>query len=307
MKFQYRAYGLTIFSEIELPELPELCSRVAGGSRNDVCIFYSDSLSERISHGTQVSPFLWVSAESIRLIIPGIAEYIVESGRRIYVAPLGGAAPESVRVFLHTTVFAYLLYQRGFIVLSGNAVANDSACLLFLGATGAGKSSLSAAMMSLGYEPLSDELVAIDNMGKVYPGVQWLRLWPDAVDKLHLSPGLVRPMRPSVYKQYVFVDSAVAASTHTISAVFKLGQRSPDWRGPPAHKATGAGKVASLQVSNFSWSVASKMGLEEKHSSAIWELSRNIEMFQLLRPTEKDVWLDLKTTVAHIVDGLESG
>ena len=164
--FDYILFGLTIRSELELPEL------IAGDCLGEPDIF--------IVAG-EVPP----EGEGI-IAIPDIARFHVESGSRIVVDAELGAAPRNVRLYLLGSVMGLLLHKRGLMPLHASAVAVEGRAVAFMGPSGAGKSTLAARLHDLGLTVIADDVVVIrfDGEGRplAMPGLPRLRLWKDALE-----------------------------------------------------------------------------------------------------------------------------
>lgn len=90
--------------------------------------------------------------------------------------------------FLHDHVAPRIIAETGTLVLHASAVEINGRLALFLGQTGAGKSSLSASLDARGHRLMGDDAVIIERDGDgttigepVYPS---LRLFPEAIDAL---------------------------------------------------------------------------------------------------------------------------
>ncbi len=122
-----------------------------------------------------------------------------------------------------------LLRLRGKTVLHGSSVTVGTKTLLFLGASGAGKSTMAAALQARGGQVLTDDLVVLDESGRVLPGWRWLKLWPDSArfvpgtNRLHelttKRVGRVRGTVASRRPDVVFLLSAEATPTDPESVV----------------------------------------------------------------------------------------
>jgi hypothetical protein len=180
--YTYWAYGLSIQSDIDCPELPR---ETRPSVEPDLAIqllpevdFVGDSLENGYF---EVGPSLF------RLAIPGVGNYAVEDGRRISIQPLAGASIDKVRLFLLGSSMGALLYQRGLFPLHGSAVETDWGAMIFLGAQGAGKSTLAAQFHCRGYRLLTDDVCAITTLAgrlEVLPAVAQFRLCQDAYERL---------------------------------------------------------------------------------------------------------------------------
>ncbi len=95
-----------------------------------------------------------------------------------------GTAPAAeVEEQLLGPVLAFWLEQRGIVALHASAVALDGAAVAFLAPSGAGKSSLAAALVATGGELVTDDVLAVDERGgrpHARAGYPQLRLAPSA-------------------------------------------------------------------------------------------------------------------------------
>ena len=103
----------------------------------------------------------WEAAPGAFLIsLYGVARYLVTGGREILVEPRGGSDRE-IGACLAGTVWAALLLQRGIVPFHASAVEFEAGAVLFLGHSGAGKSSLSGALLERGYAMLADDVAGV--------------------------------------------------------------------------------------------------------------------------------------------------
>ena len=182
----YRAYGLSIHTDLVCPELPRhphpvhdpdvtvtLLPHEAGALR---------PLSDR-SYEVQPGYF--------QLDVPGVARYRVENGKRIVIQPLAGASLEKVRLFLFGSTMSALLYQRGLLPLHGSAVVTQWGGMILVGPQGSGQSTLAAEFHRRGYRLLSDDVCAVESTPqglRILPALAQFRLCADAYQQLGASP-----------------------------------------------------------------------------------------------------------------------
>jgi hypothetical protein len=180
-----RCYGLVVDSEVPLPDLGP---SVPPGAAADVTIRLG-RVGPRPDGAADLPLGLWRSSDSIGLVVPDTASYVVSDGCRIVVEPVPGADPLQVRLFLLGTVMGALMMQRGHLVLHGNAFRVGDACAVVVGHSGAGKSTLAAELQRRGHDVLSDDVVPVDRDGTALPGYPRIKLWADAVTRLGVDPG----------------------------------------------------------------------------------------------------------------------
>lgn len=164
----YFAFGLILDSEVELPDLipssqniPDVLVRVA---RIAVVVQPASSAHEYV-------------------VNEGAGTFLIRDGREILVDPAPSASLDSLQLLLLGRVMAILLRQRGWIPLHASAVLVGGSAVLFLGASGAGKSTTAAAFHTAGYPVLTDDVAAVRDVEgncMLRPGRSVVRLLPDS-------------------------------------------------------------------------------------------------------------------------------
>ena len=84
-------------------------------------------------------------------------------------------------------VIPLFLNKWGRLVLHGSAVCAPSGAIAFVGATGAGKSTLTASFVSHGLPLLTDDCLLLEEQGGqllVIPSYPGLRLWDDTISAI---------------------------------------------------------------------------------------------------------------------------
>ncbi|ARS89962.1 hypothetical protein [Natrarchaeobaculum aegyptiacum] len=195
--FRYTAYGFTIRSAFELPELP---------TRDDVPspdVVIDDGQLEPVPDSVpgEGTRRIQATPTQCRLTYDGIGTFLVEDGSRVTFdaeddsITAGDVPRKVVRRLFENEMMGVLCHQRGALVLHASAVAVEGRAAVFLGPRGAGKSTTAAAFHAAGYTTLEDDVVGIqpgEDGPIVLPGVPQLRLKPDAIDALEIE-GTTRP------------------------------------------------------------------------------------------------------------------
>ena len=183
----YRAHGLVLASEIELPELAPL--GIAFDTAPDVRI----RVGEVARLDGDRPPGLDVVARpdgAAFVEVPGVARYLAKDGRNIIVAPDGEAHSGSVRTFLLGIAMTLICHQRNFLTLHASAVAFGDRVVAFAGDSGAGKSTMAAHCVEAGASLVADDLLRVsitDDGLSAHPGVPQFRLWRHALEGLNWS------------------------------------------------------------------------------------------------------------------------
>jgi hypothetical protein len=198
MMYWYSAYGLAIESTLALPEL----GAAQGGCDSVPSVSIRvDALPEmNDARWTRSGPFSWVAENAYRLEVRDVLRLLVQNGNEMVIEPAPGIDEDSLRVFALGSGFGALLFQRGYLVLHGNAIRNGDKCLICAGPSGAGKSTLSAGFLKRGYEVLADDVVPVDLQGRALAGFPRIKLWQDAAENLAFKTEELRRLRPMIEK-----------------------------------------------------------------------------------------------------------
>lgn len=198
MTYRYSAYSLEIESELAFPVLGAV--KDGGGAAPDVLIRIEQLPDIDELQWAQVGPFSWVADGSYLLEVRGILRLLVRNGNEIIIQPAPGVNDDSIGAFVSGPGFGALLFQRGYLVMHGNAVRIGNQCLLCVGPSGAGKSTLSAVFLQRGYQILADDVVPVDTYGRALAGIPRIKLWQDAANHLAVQTKALRRVRPMIEK-----------------------------------------------------------------------------------------------------------
>lgn len=282
--FRYSAFGLVIASEFDLPDLPP-----AAGDTDVTFRFGSIPRELRLTTaGDEVQRFRNTGA--FRII----------EGREVVIDPLAGADPVSVRTLLLGTVMAYLMQQRGWLALHGSGVIVASEAVLFLGHSGAGKSTVAAAFHALGYDVISDDVCPVQVMEKQC----WVRgSWP----RLRLAEGsrtLLEDLgltgQPQVDKHSYQLPSTTSNQLIQVRRIYILEP------GDQIVLTPQAPFKALCLLSENSFAVRRRMDREslENHLRDCAGIAATVPVVHLVRPANL---VDLKYLAESIRRDIESG
>lgn len=250
MGADYDLCGWRVTSEIALPDLP----RWDGDARpSQVTIAVGDvpPLEEPVT----TTPLVQVDAAGrARFGVPGVADFLVEQGRRITVAPILSADSSDVRLFLLGSGFGYLCHQRGVVPLHAATIEIDGEAVSFAGPSGAGKSTLADAFARRGHRVLSDDVSPIDTAcGLILPSLQRIRLWADAVDNAGFDTAALERCRAGLEKYSRSLSDTPRARPLPPRAVFHLRRRSEKGGGANFRRLRGRPAVEQLRRQVYRW------------------------------------------------------
>lgn len=279
MKFLYQAYGKTISSELELPEL---CPVVQAGKKPDTFIVLGSTPNAGLPGGNQISPFIWTAENDFLLEVPSIARFRVIGGRKIIVDPAPNIDEASIRVFLLGSALGALLFQCNLLVLHGNAVEIGDKCLICVGSSGIGKSSLTAAFTQRGYRVLADDVVPVNADGFAIPGIPRIKLWKDVADKLEIETQNLTRIRPTLEKFNLPLGSAFCDEPRQVMQICLLSDHHDD--GVSVTPVTGMEKFAILRANTYRPRFMSGMSLQPVHLRQCVALASQVRVAHVQRP-----------------------
>lgn len=278
----YKAFGLTIASEIALPELLQEADQASAA---DVCIQQED-LSRAWKERQGSDDCYEVDDGVFMLNIEGTGIYSVREGKRISFSPAAGAEETAVRLYLLGTCMGALLFQRKLLPLHGSAVVVDGKAYAFVGDSGAGKSTLAAAFLRLGYPLLTDDVIAVtltgDRVPFVIPAYPQQKLWQESIDKLGMRSEHYLPLYQSKFA--VPVASLFCKEPVPLAGIFELVKS--DKAETELRRLRGLERLPTVRYHTYRQFLISKLGLDHRHFSTSVSVVDRINMYQLRRPAE---------------------
>lgn len=130
-----------------------------------------------------------------------------------------------IRHLLLDQVLPRVVAQRGRTVLHASAVSVNRSAVAFMGASGAGKSTVASWLHQKGYSLLCDDCVALDTDAAdtgIIPAYPGARLWDDSPALLQPRPGSLQPIADYSDKLRLQVSSGTVQKTLPLKALLVL-------------------------------------------------------------------------------------
>ncbi|NCS64717.1 MAG: hypothetical protein GW787_00970 [Betaproteobacteria bacterium] len=277
--YRYRLYGLLAASDFPLPELlPADAEDVPA----ELSIRLGKAPADGLVGGVMLSPDCQVAGDEFWLAVPEVARYRVKAGREIVVEPAAGADAASVRLYLLGSCLGALLYQRGWLLLHGNAIRVGDGCLVCVGDSGAGKSTLTAAFLQRGCQVLADDVVPVNDAGEAIPGYPRIKLWQDAADRLGLTTTGLRRISPELEKFNYPLGDRFCATALPIRWLYVLEQGAVE--EPAIQPIEGVARFTALRDNSYRFEYLAGMGLLASHLRQCATLANRTRIATLTRP-----------------------
>ncbi len=166
----YRAYSLTIGSEKQFIELPQIEAQPSP----DVLIRLADFIENGVPSNR---------GDYFRGVVEGLASFEVRYGSEVLVQPCPDIDDGLLRPLILGPLMSILLRQRGLLVLHASCVVLQDKAVAFMGNSGWGKSTLAELFYSRGKCLITDDVMAIEvetTPPCVVPSYPQIKLMPDA-------------------------------------------------------------------------------------------------------------------------------
>jgi hypothetical protein len=195
--YTYQAFGLTISSEIEIPEFIQ----TTGKSQVRISL---GKVPVNISHVYKQGFRYQISKNEFLLRFKTWAQFYVEDGKNITIQSKAGVDERDIRAFILSPVIGALLHQRGMLPLHASGICYNNCAVLFAGNSGAGKSTLALAMCrNYGLKLISDDITSVSTQNDecfVNSSFPFVKLWQDSVEMFDMSIEDLPKIRNNVLK-----------------------------------------------------------------------------------------------------------
>lgn len=294
--YSYRAFGLGIRSSIALPlPPPARC----GPYELEVHRGPIDHLAEA-KRVDGVHRF-WTKERRACHILDGVGAFLVIDGAEILVDLEDDARDALVQLSILGPAMGLTLIQSGLYVLHGSAVAIEGQGVGFLGRSGTGKSTIAAALHSLGHSFVSDDLTAVsipETGPQVVPSYPRLKLWADAAHSLDMFSDDLPRVHPGYDKRIVDVESGFSSSPQPLRRLYVLDIGEKVSIQPFSAIQSFDIIVANWYGARFGRGCLEMLDLSEFFSQA-GLLAREVPIKRLTRPTTLADEPNLTETIAR--------
>lgn len=280
-KVCYQAFGLSISSEIFLPEL-QLTSNF---SKVDVSVRISDLSNLWIEFAVNDCDFI-IKENFIMFNIYDTAIFLIQNGKDVFISPYDGFEEAEVRQYLLGTCMGAILLQRNILPLHGSAIIIDGKAYAIVGDSGAGKSTLAAAFIKQGFQLLSDDVIpvrlTVENVPIVIPAYPQQKLWEESMIHFGLDANEFQPLVARDTKYAIPIYHHFSNKPFPLEGVFELEAADQyEITIQPINQLERFYKLFKHTYRNF---FIQQAGLMDWHFSTSAKMINHIKMFQLRRP-----------------------
>ncbi len=277
--FLYQAFGLTIRSDIQCPEL------IPGNANPDVCIRRTKIPDIFVEH-EELEHFWRATPEYFYFSIHTVGKYLVTAGNTVLVEQHPKASDADLRVFMLGTCLGVLLHQRGILPIHGSGIVVDDSGVVFSGEIGAGKSTLASSFMQRGWKIIADDVCAIrfdtQDQPIIQPGYAQVKLCRDTA--VHLGISVNDHDRVSSYSDKIRLSTIDFMQQETVSLSILYFLAKHEREDISIRELSGRNKFFSIGENTYRKSLINDLARGQVHFENCTKLSGKARAFQVLRP-----------------------
>jgi hypothetical protein len=225
-------------------------------------------------------------------------EFIIDNrGTQVWAAWPSDLTIEDTATYFLGPIMGFVMRLHGIACLHGSAVAIDGRVAIFIGDSGAGKSTTVAAFAQKGYSVLTDDVVALSTQGDTFlvqPAYPRIRLWESSVLSLFGKPDAlprIVPTHPTWDKRFLNLTEPGYHFSHVplpLAAIYLLEPRQSESCCPRIIEDLSAReRLLSLTVNTYARSFLPK-SLQASEFDLLGNLVRSVPICQIVPHTEID-------------------
>ncbi|ABW26935.1 phosphoenolpyruvate carboxykinase (ATP) [Acaryochloris marina] len=294
MSHFYSAYGLTLQSEIKLPELiPTLATDA------DVWIHFDAITDSPLQTGDTLHCYQ-NNDSGMYLYWQGVGTFLIQEGQDVLIDLEIDLDEDRLRLFILGAVMGVVLHQRGFLVLHASAVALEGEAVAFIGQKRWGKSTMAATLHDRGHSLIADDVVALEvqrHQIQVQPAFPQIKLWPDAVTCIGKQPEDLPRLGARLEKRNHQLSSGFMSDILPLRYIFVLGQGEEVAIKPLPPQEIIQHLMQNSYVTRFEQTLLQERGAN--HFKQLMLLAQQVPLLRLLRPASLDLLPDIATLVEN--------
>lgn len=279
----YALYGLAVASDFDCPELSEITPKQAAARNYDTIYVKRAQARLELAEARQYESWMWATRDAALYEVPDIARFLVERPDRITVEMLPEAAESDMRAYLLGMGIATLLHMRGLIPLHIAAIQMPDGVVAFTGQSGAGKSTMVAALhFKHGWPVICDDVAVLhpsDERPLLHAGMNRIKLWRDAVERLNVDPSRLTRDVMRMDKFHLHAPEMFVKEPVELERLVEIG-------GEESAKVSGAAAFEICMNAIYRPELAGLFGDKAAIFSTISRLAPHISITKEPRPTQ---------------------
>jgi len=276
--FFYSAYGLTIQSELALPEFRS----IQNIPKADITISLT-KISDTFNRENLHKNYWRATHRSFYMHIADIeADFHVTNGNKILIETTADPSNPQIQLYFGSCI-GVLVQQRNILPLHASCISKGNECIIISGQSGSGKSTLAMALNKKGYPLLADDICALHfSEGKppyVYPSIPQIKIATDSAGALKINTS---KLNSTPLKCIVPIDNKSENQKHIIKTIFSIEQSDTDQL--KIEELHGSAKMALLVKNTYTpTDLITNLGKSETHFKHCSILANLLKVKQIYR------------------------
>lgn len=277
----YKAFGLSIRSNIQLPEL-KMWERV---EEVDLQIELG-KLTNEWSPYSQASNRFVVTEQQVLFHLADVGTYCIREGKKIIVSPKKDADEVQLRLYILGSCMGAILMQRHIFPLHGSAISINGKAYAIVGHSGAGKSTLASAFLAEGYQLLTDDIIPLsfskNGQPSVIPTYPQQKLWQETLTQFGYDSSKYKPIVKRKTKFAIPVTDQFTDQTLPLAGIFELVKSTKNQIAlRPLNKFK---MLETIFTHTYRNNFIQGMNLREWHFHTAINIVNQVEIYRLSRP-----------------------
>lgn len=300
----YSVFGVTLESDFDFDVL-----ETAAPSNDASLLRVIHTRGIRPVDPLPVDPYFDIQPDRQFMHWNAVGTFCIVDAQTVQIEPSDGVSDHLISQAFLGLVMSLVLERRGVLCLHASAVSVNNRAVIFLGDKGAGKSTTSGALLMRGHVPITDDLVAVGDLGTepamptVRPGFASMKLWPDSVDALALDADASdRMIHPSVAKVQKRMPAEIAPQPVAMGALMVLRRDAECARPQAIRKPSHEALQVVLRFTFMARYGETRLGREHlaQHMKRCAAVVANVPVYELMFPAD----LSRLTEVAEAIEML---
>lgn len=285
-KYNYKAYGLRINSQIEIDEF----ITVENIKKNDIDVYFLyGTMPDNIRKLRLEGKSSFYSKDYVWFEIDNVASYYIKDGNKVIVEPVENVNKQYINIYLVCSCLGFIMLQREKVAIHGSAIKINDKAIIITGNRGAGKSTLTTALRLKGYKFMSDDVAAIsiDDNVSINPGFPYQKLCQDVMNKMGYDKSKFKGYNCDSNEKYSIsaIESFENKDT-VLTTIIEI--KVDDINEVKLIEITGFEKLNNIIKNIYRGEFSGLMGgRSHKYIKKCAYIAQNINYYQIIRPKGK--------------------
>lgn len=244
----------------------------------------------------------------ISITIKDVASYDIINGRKIVIEPVENADINEISKYTCGSCLGLLLLQRNTIALHGGALCINDSGVVISGNIGAGKSTLVANFINMGYPFLSDDVSAIirseNNKNYITHSFPQQKLCKNTALSLGYDLSKLYQIDKIKDKYYSPIISNFSTTPCEFKYFFYIS--CGNYPKLDIKEVIGVEKFQTILSNIYRIEVVPKKLLSPTYVKKCMDLSKNIKMFKINRPKNIDTLCEITSLILDSINNERS-